>query len=144
MKKVFAILLVSAVLSACGGGSKSGGSADSSAAADQTAKAQEPNVDTAVNNTGSSTTTAELAPGAKLMAGSDCNTCHKADVKVVGPALKDIAAKYPPTDANIDSLTNKVIKGGSGHWGDIPMAPHPQLAKNDVKEMVKYILSLKK
>jgi len=145
MKKVFAVLFICAVISACGGGSKSGsGSADSTTAADQTAKAHSTEADTNATKTGSSTTTAELAPGAKLMAGSDCNTCHKADVKVVGPALKDIAAKYPPTDANIETLTDKVIKGGSGHWGDVPMAAHPQLAKNDVKEMVKYILSLKK
>ncbi|MES2112780.1 MAG: c-type cytochrome [Bacteroidota bacterium] len=145
MKKVFAILLISAVISSCGGsGSKSGGSADSSKAADQTAKAQQPNADTSANKTGSSTTTAELAPGAKLMAASDCNTCHKEDVKVVGPALKDIAAKYPPTDANIAMLTEKVSKGGSGHWGDIPMAAHPQLKKEDITTIVKYVLSLKK
>lgn len=144
MKKVFAILLISAVISACGGGSKSGGSADSTKAADETAKAHSPEADTSATKTGSSTTTAELAPGAKLMAGSDCNTCHKADVKVVGPALKDIAAKYPPTDANIATLTAKVISGGKGNWGDIPMAPHPQLKKEDVTQMVKYILSLKK
>ena len=146
MKKVFAILLISAVISSCGGsGSKSGnGNADSTKAADQTAKAHSSEADTSATKTGSSTTTAELAPGAKLMAGSDCNTCHKEDVKVVGPALKDIAAKYPPTDANIAMLTEKVFKGGSGHWGDIPMAAHNQLKKSDITEMVKYILSLKK
>ena len=145
MKKVFAILLISAVISSCGGsGSKSGENADSTKAADQTAKAHSSEADTSANKTGSSTTTAELAPGAKLMASSDCNTCHKEDVKVVGPALKDIAAKYPPTDANIAMLTEKVIKGGSGHWGDIPMAAHPQLKKEDVTTIVKYVLSLKK
>jgi cytochrome c len=144
MKKVFAVLFICAVISACGGSSKSGGSADTAKAADQTAKTQEPNADTSANKTGSSGTSGELAPGAKLMAGLDCNTCHKADVKVVGPALKDIAAKYPPTAANIDTLANKVIKGGSGHWGNIPMAAHPTLKVDDAKEMVKYILSLKK
>jgi cytochrome c len=46
--------------------------------------------------------------------------------------------------ANIDMLVNKVINGGKGNWGDVPMAPHPQLKKEDVTEMVKYILSLKK
>jgi len=144
MKKVFAVLFICAVISACGGSTKSGGGADTGKAADQTAKAQEPNVDTSANKTGATGNSGELVPGAKLMAGLDCNTCHKADVKVVGPALKDIAAKYPPTQANIDTLANKVIHGGSGHWGDIPMAPHPTLAVNDAKEMVKYILSLKK
>jgi len=41
-------------------------------------------------------------------------------------------------------LANKVIKGGSGKWGDVPMTPHPQLSMDDAKEMVKYVLSLKK
>ncbi len=41
-------------------------------------------------------------------------------------------------------LTGKVIKGGAGNWGQIPMTPHPQLSKKDVSEMVRYILSLKK
>ncbi|MCR8559956.1 cytochrome c class I [Mucilaginibacter sp. BJC16-A38] len=143
MKKVFAILLISAAISACGGGSKSGGGADSTAAADQTAKSAQPNADTSAGKTGAADAGA-AAPAIKLMASLDCNTCHKADVKVVGPAFKDIAAKYPPTDANIDTLANKVIKGGKGHWGDIAMSAHPSLAVGDAKTIVKYILSLHK
>jgi cytochrome c len=143
MKKVFGILLISAVITACGGSSKSG-SGDSTAAANQTAKAAEPNADTNANKTGNEKDAGALAPGAKLMAGSDCNTCHKVDVKVIGPALQDVAAKYPATEANIDTLANKVMRGGKGNWGDIPMAAHPTLSVNDAKEMVKYILSLKK
>lgn len=138
MKKVFAILVICAAITACGGGSKSGGGADS------TAKPQQPNADTSATKTATANNSGELAPGAKLMAAADCNTCHKADVKVVGPALKDIAAKYPPTDANINTLADKVIKGGKGNWGDIPMAAHPALSVNDAKEMVKYVLSLHK
>lgn len=141
MKKVFAILLISAVIASCGGNSKSGGS-DSSSASNQTAKSAETNADTNANKMG--TEAAVIAPGAKLMAASDCNTCHKADVKVIGPALKDIAAKYPPTASNIETLTNKVIAGGKGNWGDIQMAAHTSLPRADVTEMVKYILSLKK
>ena len=143
MKKVFIVLGISVVLSACGGSAKKG-SADSSAASNQTAKEQESSADTNANKIGTEDSGAAMAPGAKLMAAADCNTCHKKDTKVVGPALVDIAAKYPPTESNIDTLANKVIKGGSGHWGTIPMAPHPALAVNDAKEMVKFILSLKK
>jgi cytochrome c len=140
MKKVLLFLFISAALTACGGNSKSGG-ADSSAAANQTAKAAQSDADTNANKTG--TENAAMSPGAKLIAGADCNTCHKVEIKVIGPAFKDIAAKYPATEANIDTLTNKVIKGGKGNWGDTPMAPHPALAPADVKQMVKYILSLK-
>lgn len=81
--------------------------------------------------------------GEKLMASSDCGTCHKEGVKVIGPALKDIAAKYPNTPENVDKLADKVIKGGSGNWGEVAMLPHPSLSKDDAKEMVSYILSLK-
>ncbi|RFS22664.1 cytochrome C [Chitinophaga silvatica] len=81
--------------------------------------------------------------GEKLMAASDCGTCHKEGVKVVGPALKDIAAKYPNTPENVDKLAEKVIKGGSGNWGEVAMLPHPNVSKDDAKEMVSYILSLK-
>jgi cytochrome c len=144
MKKVFVVLLISAVMSACGGNGKSGNS-DSTAAANETAKTTESNADTNANKTGTEDSGAAAAPGAKLMAGADCNTCHKVDVKLVGPALQDIAAKYAnATDAVIDTLTNKVIKGGKGNWGDIPMAAHPTIPPADVKQMVKYILSLKK
>jgi cytochrome c len=146
MKKVFAIVLLSAVIASCGGsGSKKSG-ADSASASNQTATAAQPNADTNATKIGTESggATAAIAPGAKLMAASDCNTCHKVDVKVIGPALQDVAAKYPPTASNIETLTNKVIAGGKGNWGDIAMAAHPTLPKADVTEMVKYILSLKK
>ncbi len=78
------------------------------------------------------------------MAASDCFTCHKIDSKVIGPAYNDVAAKYPATEANIDTLANKIIKGGSGVWGTTPMSGHPAVSVEDAKTMVKYILSLKK
>ena len=143
MKKVFAILCICAVITACGGSPKTG-SADSTAAANQTAKQSETSADTNANKIGTEPAGGATSPGAKLIAGSDCLTCHKVDTKVIGPAYKDVAAKYPATQANIDTLVNKVISGGKGHWGDIPMAAHPQLKKEDVIVMVKYILSLKK
>jgi len=79
--------------------------------------------------------------GEGLMASSDCNTCHKPDVKLVGPSFKDIANKY--SDGDIDKLADKVMQGGSGSWGDVPMAAHPAISKEDAKEMVKFILSHK-
>ncbi len=87
-------------------------------------------------------TAAEIAAGKALVAKSDCLTCHKVDVKLVGPAYIDVAKKYPDSEANYTLLTKKVIEGGSGAWGQIPMSPHPTLAAADAKKMVKYILSL--
>jgi cytochrome c len=86
---------------------------------------------------------AAASKGAALIEQKDCKTCHKVDMKLVGPGYKEVAAKYEATDANIDMLVDKIISGGSGHWGEVAMLPHPDLPKDDAKEMVKYILSLK-
>jgi cytochrome c len=82
--------------------------------------------------------------GEKLISKSDCVGCHKLDKKLIGPAYLDIAKKYANTDKNVNSLADKVIKGGSGVWGTMPMSAHSALKKEDAKSMVKYILSLKK
>ena len=92
-----------------------------------------------------SSTTAAAKPedeGKALVEGADCLSCHKVDSKLVGPSYQDVAAKY--TDADIDHLAQKVIDGGKGVWGDIPMTPHAGLSKENAQKMVKYILSLKK
>ena len=81
-------------------------------------------------------------PGLKLIEGADCLACHKIDAKLIGPSYQDVAAKY--TEADIDQLAQKIIEGGKGNWGDIPMPPHDGLNKDNAKQMVKYILSLKK
>jgi len=88
--------------------------------------------------------TAEKGKGEALIAKSDCLACHSKTQKLVGPAYVNVAGKYPATEENIDHLADKIIAGGQGVWGAIPMTPHPTLSKDDAKEMVKYILSLKK
>jgi cytochrome c len=85
----------------------------------------------------------KYAKGIELIGGSDCLTCHKINEKLTGPAYKEVAAKYEPTDANIEMLAKKVIEGGSGNWGPVAMTPHPSTTPDDAKEMVRYILSLK-
>jgi len=77
-----------------------------------------------------------------LLTKSDCLACHKVDTKVVGPAYADVAKKYPYSAANVDLLSSKIINGGSGTWGAVPMAAHPALTAADAKKMVTYILSL--
>lgn len=86
----------------------------------------------------------EYALGVKLIVGSDCLACHKDDQKVVGPAYVDVAAKYEFNDKNVDYLAEKIIKGGVGVWGQVPMPAHPDLSKKDAQEMARYVLSLKK
>ncbi|MDR4954592.1 c-type cytochrome [Chryseobacterium sp. ES2] len=80
--------------------------------------------------------------GLKLIEGTDCLTCHKIDSKLIGPSYQEVAAKY--TDADLDMLAQKIIEGGKGNWGEIPMTPHTGLSKENARQMVKYILSLKK
>ena len=78
--------------------------------------------------------------GEKLVAKSDCFTCHKLNEASTGPSYLSVSEKYENTEANLEKLADKVISGGTGVWGQIPMAAHPQLSKEDVKAMVKYVL----
>ena len=80
--------------------------------------------------------------GKALIAGSDCLTCHKEDAKLVGPSYQEVANKY--TEADVDQLATKIIDGGKGVWGEIPMTPHSGMSKENAQKMVKYILTLKK
>jgi cytochrome c len=80
--------------------------------------------------------------GKRLIELSDCKTCHSMDKKSIGPTYLDISKKYKKGSTNIAKLTEKIIKGGGGVWGEQAMAGHPQLANEDVREMVSYILSL--
>jgi len=85
----------------------------------------------------------EAEKGLALVAKSDCFTCHKVAEVSVGPAYEAVAARYPDNDAVIDSLAGKILYGGAGNWGSIPMTPHPDISEDDAKSMIKYILSLK-
>jgi len=87
--------------------------------------------------------TADIEAGKALIQKSDCMSCHKVDVKLIGPAFKQVAAKYPGTEPNYTALSTKIISGGSGVWGQIPMVAHASLSPADAKKMASYILSLK-
>lgn len=86
---------------------------------------------------------AEDAKGEQLAKGSDCFSCHAVDTKVVGPAFKDVAAKFGSDPKAVDTLSDAVMKGHVGTWGSIPMPAHPQLSASDTKEIIQWILSLK-
>lgn len=79
--------------------------------------------------------------GKVLLEGADCRACHQDKTKLVGPAYADVAKKYK--EADIPHLAKKVIDGGAGVWGDIPMAPHAALSVDDAEAMIKYILTIK-
>lgn len=81
--------------------------------------------------------------GLALIGQNDCLTCHKVSEKVVGPSYQEVADRYAGKPGAEDSLANKVIHGGAGNWGQVPMTPHPNLSHDDAVAMVKYILLLK-
>ncbi len=84
------------------------------------------------------------ADGRKLGQKSGCFVCHTVEKKLVGPAWKDIAAKYRGQRDAEARLIAKVAKGGSGAWGTTPMPPNaPRVSEKDIKALVRYILSLK-
>jgi cytochrome c len=83
-----------------------------------------------------------IKEGEQLVAQSDCKTCHHSTNKIIGPAHTDVAKKYEFTAANVDLLADRIIKGGSGVWGEMPMNPHPDLSVEDAKKMARYVLSL--
>ena len=80
----------------------------------------------------------------ELLKKSGCMACHTVDKKLVGPALKDIAAKYKGTSGAVAMLAKKVRAGGSGNWGTVAMAPAPATVSDaDLKDAIAYILTLK-
>jgi cytochrome c len=72
----------------------------------------------------------------------NCMACHAVDKKVVGPAYKDVAKKYEGQNVAA-KLTTKVMKGGAGTWGAVPMPANPQVSQAEAETLVKWVLSLK-
>lgn len=80
--------------------------------------------------------------GDQIIESLDCSGCHAANERMIGPSYQEIADKY--SDKDLELLASKIIEGGSGVWGGVPMSPHPQVSKDEAKKMVEYILTLKK
>ena len=78
-----------------------------------------------------------------IIANSDCRTCHLVDEKSQGPAWREVANKYAGQDTAVRYLADKIIAGGSGVWGTIPMAPHPTMSREDAETLAQYVLLLK-
>jgi cytochrome c len=146
MKKVLFTMVIAAGLYACGGGEEttetkpiSNATTEEAAAPvkeESTTKAEEPPKE--------ETKAVAKKDGKALIAGSDCRTCHKDDQKLIGPAYQDVAKKYEKNAKNVKMLAEKILQGGQGNWGEIPMAGHPNLSVDDASAMVEYILSMKK
>src|SRR5438874_11690154 len=89
------------------------------------------------------TGTAFAAGPADLAQQKNCMACHAVDKKLVGPAYKDVAAKYAGQKDAVDKLSQKVLKGGSGVWGAVPMPANPQVSEAEAKQLVQWVLQQK-
>lgn len=91
--------------------------------------------------------TAAAAPAAfanaELAQKKNCMACHAVDKKVVGPSYKDVAAKYAGQKDAADKLASKIIKGGSGVWGPVPMPANAQVNEAEAKKLATWVLAQK-
>ena len=80
---------------------------------------------------------------ADLAKTKNCMSCHAVGSKLIGPAYKDVAAKYAGDAGAEERLTQKVLKGGSGVWGPVPMPANAQVSEAEARTLVKWVLSQK-
>ncbi len=73
----------------------------------------------------------------------NCLACHAVDKKVVGPSYKDVAAKYAGQKDAADKLAEKIMKCGSGVWGQVPMPANPQVNAAEAKQLAAWVLTVK-
>ena len=132
MKRIFVTFITLAALASCGGGNTE--KKDAAESKEEKAAPAETPI----------TENPDYQAGLALIAKSDCLTCHKVDEKLTGPAYREVANKYASEAPGIiPQLAEKIIKGGVGVWGQVPMTAHPTLSQADAEQMVKYILLLK-
>lgn len=87
--------------------------------------------------------TAPAFANADLAQKKNCMACHAVDKKVVGPGYKEVAAKYAGQKDAVDKLTQKIVKGGAGVWGPVPMPANAQVSDAEAKQLVQWIMTLK-
>ncbi len=80
---------------------------------------------------------------ADLATKKNCMACHAVDKKLVGPSYKDVSAKYAGQKDAVDKLTQKILKGGSGVWGAVPMPANAQVSPAEAKQLVEWVLTQK-
>lgn len=84
----------------------------------------------------------QVPTGKSIMDASDCKSCHQVDRRSAGPSYIEIAQRYKKRAGAIETLADKIVKGGAGNWGTIEMAAHPQISVDEAKKVVEYIFSL--
>jgi cytochrome c len=90
-----------------------------------------------------SLTAAPAMASADLAQKKNCMACHAVDKKLIGPGYKDVAAKYAGQKDAADKLAQKILKGGSGVWGAVPMPANPQVSEAEAKQLAAWVLTVK-
>ena len=93
--------------------------------------------------TGMVATGAVLADDAALARKKNCMACHTVDKKIVGPSYKDVARRYAGQKDAEARLAEKIVKGGKGAWGEVPMPPNATVKPDEAETLARWILSLK-
>jgi cytochrome c len=127
MRKIALLFVFSLVLASCG--SKTETNKEDFGTPEASSSPETPVVDV-------------IGQGESLVKASDCKTCHHLTNKLIGPSHTDVAKKYEFTAANVTYLAGKIIAGGSGVWGQIPMTAHSDISQVDAEKMARYVLSL--
>jgi cytochrome c len=83
----------------------------------------------------------DAVASAELARSKNCVACHSAERRMIGPPYKDIAARYANDSSAIRVLSERVLAGGSGNWGQMPMPPQSTLSQEEVEALVRWILS---
>lgn len=78
-----------------------------------------------------------------LATSKNCMACHAIDKKLVGPSYKDVAAKYATDKSAVDKLASKILKGGSGAWGAVPMPANAQVSEAEAKKLAAWVMTVK-
>ena len=76
-----------------------------------------------------------------LATAKNCMSCHAVERKVLGPAFKDVAARYRDTKGAADTLAQKIMKGGAGAWGAVPMPANTQVSEAEAKKLALWVLA---
>ena len=80
---------------------------------------------------------------ADLAQKKNCMACHATDKKLIGPGYKEVASKYAGQKDAADKLAQKILKGGSGVWGQVPMPANPQVTEAEAKQLAAWVLTVK-
>ena len=129
MKKTFIMIAALGLLTACGGDDKGKNGTTSEQKSEKTE--------------GDLSDNPVYQKALTIIENSDCRTCHLIEEKNIGPAWRDVANKYADSANAVEYLSHKIINGGSGVWGQVPMAAHPTMSQEDAETLAKYVLLLK-